>query len=279
MIIVSYNYDTILYKKGDFSTYTGTTSVYNQKLKKLRDFVYEKGKLKKVKVSDCTTCLLIVPSTPPPDNTNWCTVYPPLCDYSSGGDDTNDPTMMTMDPGNDGGGGGGAVVDYTAITYQLNSILAPGDRYTYDNTIDPNNSLYFSTVADFQNFLSANSANQRADLSTPSTEIDPNNKIEHGKFNLTFIGGVDISTKLEKTGSVWTLNQITSTEYGVTLGWSWEQSDYSQSTSGTEITVIVEGYAKYNVIIEAFGTVYKQFYKFQLKINNQTGKITSLTKL
>jgi hypothetical protein len=176
-------------------------------------------------------------------------------------------------------GGTGGYDPYAALSYQLNSILAPGDSYEFNNNLDPSQSLAFASVGDFQNWLASNAANQQADLSTPETIIDPNTKIEHAKFNLTFVGGIDISCKVEKVNNLWNLLEVTSTEYGVTLGWSWEQTGYSQSTSGNEITVIVEGYAKYNVIIESFGTVYKQKYKFQIKIDKTTGKITSLSKL
>jgi hypothetical protein len=239
--------------------------------KKLWHLEYEKGQLKNVK-QNYINC--VYPSSLPPNYTNWCVFYPPLCNpWNDGGGDTGgdplDPITGMMNPPTDqGGSGAGAGQDYSAINavmYQLNNILGPGDNYIFDNSVDPNNSLYFPTVADFQNFLSANAANQTSDLSTPATEIDANNKIEHGRFNLTFIGGVDISSKLEKVNNVWNLNQITSIEYGITLGWSWEQTSYSQSTSASEITVVVEGYAKYNVIIEAFGMVYKQFYKFNSK--------------
>ncbi len=40
----------------------------------------------------------------------------------------------------------------------------------------------------------------------------------------------------------------------------------------------VTGYVNYNVIVETIGTVYKQKMKFIIKINNQTGAITSLSK-
>lgn len=136
MIIVSYNYDTTLYKKGDFSTYTGTTSIYNQKIKKLTDFVYEKGILKKVKASNCTTCLLFIPSNPPPDNTNWCAVLPALCDYSGSPNNPNSPTMMTMNPDDGGGGSGGG----TYAPYDPNNPYAdinnPQDAPPNESTVN-----------------------------------------------------------------------------------------------------------------------------------------------
>jgi hypothetical protein len=148
-------------------------------------------------------------------------------------------------------GAGGGYDPYAAISYQLNNILAPGDSYYYNSSLNPNQSLTFQSVSDFQNYLINNSVNQSADLTEPATIIDPNNKIEHAKFNLTFLGGVDVSTKVEKVGNIWNLKDVTSTEYGITLGWSWEQSTFSQSNSGNETNVIVEGYVKYNILLKA----------------------------
>lgn len=109
MIVASYNYDTNLYKKDDFNTYTGTTSIYDQRLKKLREFIYEKGELKKLTITNCTTCSLCG-NCPPPSTPDWCVVYPPLCDYQGGGGtNSNDPTLLMMNP--DGGGGGSSGSD------------------------------------------------------------------------------------------------------------------------------------------------------------------------
>lgn len=146
MIIVSYNYDTTLYKKGDFSTYTGSTSIYNQKIKKLTDFVYERGILKKVKASNCTTCLLFIPSNPPPDNTNWCAVLPALCDYSGSPNTSNSPTMLTMNPddgGSGGGSGGSGSTGTTSTEFDPNITNNDPDVYWWDDntTTYPSQSL------------------------------------------------------------------------------------------------------------------------------------------
>lgn len=166
-----------------------------------------------------------------------------------------------------------------AILGQLNHMAALGDQFYFQNGLNPAQSLSFSSVSYFQNYLQTTEAGQTFDLTTPTEIINQNEKIEHAKFNLTFIGGIDISCKLNKNGNTWQLINITSADYGVTIGWSWEQLDYAQTISGNEITVLVEGYVRYNVIIDGWGTIYKSKKKFQIKINNQTGQITSIAKI
>lgn len=181
---------------------------------------------------------------------------------------------------NNTGGGGGGWDPQAQLAYQLNGILMPGDSYSFNNNIDPGQSLTFSTVAEFQNYLLANAANQQGDITEPPTLIDSTQRIEYGKFNLTFIGGVKVLVTLQNSGSgYWYIVGQSSSEYGVTLGWSWEQTATSQSTTNDVITLIVKGDAKYNLIIESIGTVYRQAYTFELKFNRHTGKIFSIAKL
>lgn len=210
----------------------------------------------------------------------------------SGGGSTGDGTWNPNPPPGGGGGGssngGGSPLtpielipggDLTEaqinLMTQLNAIRQPGDHYYFDNQLSAQNSLSFSSVAEFSQFLASAGI---TGTTISSTIINQNEKIEHGKFNLTFIGGVDVSCKLSKVGNLWQLGNVTSSEYGVTFGWSWSQSDFAYSTNGNEISLTVEGYVNYNVIVEAIGTVYKQKMKFIIKINNQTGAITSLSK-
>lgn len=165
------------------------------------------------------------------------------------------------------------------IASQLINIARPGDQFYFQNNLNINQSLVFPSVSGFQNYLQVLNAAATWELNSPAFIINQNEKFEHARYNLTLIGGIDISCKLSKAGSIWLLSNVTSSDYGVTIGWEWQQSDYSQSVSGNEITVIVEGYIKYNVIFDGWGTVYKQRNRFQIKINNITGEITSRVKL
>lgn len=162
------------------------------------------------------------------------------------------------------------------IAQQFFTFQSPGDILYFDNTIDPNQSQSFSTVNAFQDYLATNfPQNPTSNNSTPPTIISTTEKIVHAKFNLSFIAGVDVSCKLVKNGNIWQLTNVTSTEYGVSFSWSWEQQDYSQSVVGNEIILICEGYVKYNIFLEGIGTIFKVRRRFEIKINNVTGTITS----
>lgn len=145
MIIASYSYNTKEYKKEDFNTYTGTTTIYDQKLKKLKNFVYEKGKLRLVIATHYQGRSMVVPSPIDDNNTNWCLVYPPLCDYSGGGGSApNSPTMLMINPdiGGGGGGGGGTYVpsynDYAVPPFTWNFNGDDGTTFTDpDPLIEP----------------------------------------------------------------------------------------------------------------------------------------------
>lgn len=165
------------------------------------------------------------------------------------------------------------------IANQLNSILAPGDNYYFDNSLTTSNSLLFTSVSDFVSHLTQLNNNITYNLATSETIINQNEKIETAKINLTFIGGVEIFVNLTKVGANWTISSVTSDDYGITLGWSWAQQTFTQNTTATEIIVDVYGYIKYNIIFDGIGTVYKQKQHYQLKINPQTGKIFYLAKL
>lgn len=112
MIITSYDYDKSVYKEGDFSTYTGTISVYNQHLQKVLQNSFRKGLLQPKKGnndSTSTASFYIVITEPEPIDPNyWCIIFPPLCDYNNGGGENNsgDPTQIMASPDGAGGSGG-----------------------------------------------------------------------------------------------------------------------------------------------------------------------------
>lgn len=111
MIITSYDYDKSVYNEGDFNTYTGTISVYNQQRKEIFQNYFIKGELQpKKRNSDSTSTAsfyIVITEPEPIDGNWWCMVFPPLCDYNNGGTGNNpgDPAMLMTDPGDAGGGG------------------------------------------------------------------------------------------------------------------------------------------------------------------------------
>lgn len=156
MILTSYDFDSNAYREKHFNTYSGSISVYNERIELIRENNFEKGRLRETKVWDEDGFLKIVihfPPSPEPEpdpgggNVDWCAVYPPLCDYSGGdGGGGFDPTTVMMDPG-DGGGGGGGGGGYDPFAGKE---LAPdnyfSDRYWEDPAYDDN--LYINPIVE-----------------------------------------------------------------------------------------------------------------------------------
>lgn len=199
---------------------------------------------------------------------------------SGGGGGTEIPECEDPDaecgPGWDPSGGSGL---YEVVANQLNSILAPDDYFYFVSNLNPNQSLIFTHVTDFQNYLNENENNYLIDLTGSPTIINQDERIEYGKISFGFGGGVEVGVKVTKTGNLWSVIEVTSTDYGLTLSWSWQHDHYAQSTNGNEITIDVYGYIKYNIFVEGIGTVYKSKRHYRLKVDKTTGKITSISKI
>lgn len=217
-----------------------------------------------------------------PDNPN-----PPGEGGGSGGGNGGGSTgcnfniVASIIPPCDGGGGGWEPLppdeDPLTLQQKLDLILKPGDSYVFQN-VDPA-SPGFATVAQFQNYLNNIAHNITFDNSLPPDEINQTEKTEKARFNLNFISGVEANIKLTKNGAVWQLSGVTSSDWGVTFNWSWSQDHYDMNTGTSEIVIDLYGYCSYNIFVEGIGTVWKERMHFRIKVNSQTGKISSLSKL
>ncbi|HEX2848130.1 MAG TPA: hypothetical protein VHN59_16415 [Chitinophagaceae bacterium] len=158
-------------------------------------------------------------------------------------------------------------------------ILAPDDSFEYNVFTDPSfqtvNSLY-----EFQVYKDAigNLNNTHYDLSIPSIILSQQEKIKRGRYNLNFVGGVDVDVTLEKIDGFWKIKEVESDTWGFTPMTSWHQTATRKNLTGNEITLDVFGKLHYNVIIDGIGTIYKQDFKFRLKFNNATGELISISR-
>jgi len=127
LIFISYDYDTAIYKKNDFSTYTGTTSIFDSEMKKIGEFFYRKGSFINSSLDKKPGASMIVIHAP--DNTDWCLVWPPLCEYQGGEGSGGDVTTLMASPDGAGGSGGSGHDDtdvngfYYSRIQALNEVL------------------------------------------------------------------------------------------------------------------------------------------------------------
>jgi len=158
-------------------------------------------------------------------------------------------------------------------------MLSPGDNFEYNVLINPSFKT-FNSLYEFQVYKDAvgNLNNTRYDLSIPSAILSQQEKIKRGRYNLNFVGGVDVDVTLEKIDGFWKIKDVESDTWGFTPMTSWHQAATRKSLAGNEITLEVFGKLHYNVIIDGIGTIYKQDFKFRLKFNNATGELISISR-
>lgn len=165
------------------------------------------------------------------------------------------------------------------IKVELDAILQTGDSYLFSKNINHTNTNFiFNSVSSFDDFLKDVKNNSTFNLELSNAPPSSDTKMPKARVNLIFIGGIDIYPTLKKNSvtNKWDLETVTSSEWGVSLAWSWSQVGFTQKTVGDKIIVDVKGYIKYNIFIEGVGTVYFSFKHYQLEINKVTGEITSI---
>ncbi|MGN6292513.1 MAG: hypothetical protein ACTHMV_07170 [Chitinophagaceae bacterium] len=158
-------------------------------------------------------------------------------------------------------------------------MLAPDDSFEYNVLINPSFQT-FNSLYEFQVYKDAigNLNNTHYDLSIPTIILNQQEKIKRGRYNLNFVGGVDVDVTLEKIDGFWKIKEVESDTWGFTPMTSWHQTATRKSLTGNEITLDVFGKLHYNVIIDGIGTIYKQDFKFRLKFNNATGELISISR-
>lgn len=161
----------------------------------------------------------------------------------------------------------------------LEGMLVSGDSFDHNVLIDLSFQT-FNSLYEFQVYKDAvgNRNNTRYDLSIPSTILSQQEKVKRGRYNLNFVGGVDVDVILEKIDGFWQIKEVASDTWGFTPMTSWHQTATRKSLAGNEITLEVLGKLHYNVVIEGIGTIYKQDFKFRLKFNNATGELASISR-
>lgn len=250
---------------------------------------------------------IMPPSLQAKPDSNVYTIVSVNCDTGSGGDLENGVTTTPVS-----GGGGGSLWNqdsfYNDITleqqtwldnqtstvnesilnylitnnfntasknkiYQLIDIaIATGTTFTIDPTVNATNGQVFNSSSSLQNYLN----NQSSVGSDFEYDIQQQNqKIASTKF---WIGapynGIKVNIKQNMTNPYSVIN-VTSEMFGVTLFADWNQSDFSSSILNNIVTVDVYGVSSIKIFFEGIGTIYHENQHFQIKINKLTGVIIS----
>jgi hypothetical protein len=158
------------------------------------------------------------------------------------------------------------------INQLINVAIATNTTFTIDPTVNATNGQVFNSSSSLQNYLN----NQSSVGSDFEYDIQQQNqKIASTKF---WIGapynGIKVNIKQNMTNPYSVIN-VTSEMFGVTLFADWNQSDFSSSILNNVVTVDVYGVSSIKIFFEGIGTIYHENQHFQIKINKLTGVIIS----
>lgn len=155
-----------------------------------------------------------------------------------------------------------------------------GGSFSFNNLIDPNNSLSFESVNDFKNFVN-NLENSFIKL--PSEITDNQNGVSITKFKGKFDNGMILPVYLNvhttsvldnpnTTNSEFSLSQINSFLSGVTLFLNWSQNSYNYSNNGNITTITINGHLIFGIDVEGIPLEYTEQWTITVVLNNQTGE-------
>lgn len=127
---------------------------------------------------------------------------------------------------------------------------------------------------DFLNSLNSTSPN----IFNIIYALQQNQIIATASFNLLPWTGIKMII-VQNIGTKYTIQNVTTSSWGVTAGYTWSQNAYIQNTVGTTTILNIMGTLTYNTGIESIGNVYSKDITFVVQINNTNGKIISGVRL
>lgn len=234
----------------------------------------------------CSDCIQV--------SNNWGN----FCNTNSGGGGG-----VYTNPGNPGPIGSGApptgwtpLSPLELLTMRLNTAIAAypqlNTSYVFSNNIDVNDAFQWgSNPSTFMyylnNTLCAPNTFQFDNTGGQTPNPPADTPVLMCKVNRSLAGGEKILLKITRDPSDFNrykLLEATSSEYGVTFGWSWEQQRYGVTygtvPNGNQVIIVdIFGDEKYNVYFDAIGTVFKIPLHFRIKIDRNTGVIFSSEKI
>ncbi|WP_299763214.1 hypothetical protein [uncultured Dokdonia sp.] len=174
----------------------------------------------------------------------------------------------------------GDIIPFTPreiLAIALNNLLGNGDSYTFDESIDSNNSIHFNTIDEFTDFLNT----FETDLTIPTIDQGNNRittfRVDWGLTNLDLFVNQILNNPTENQD--YNLVEVTSELSGITLGLSWEQASIEHSVVGNEAIITVFGSRNFNLFIESIGAIYTDTIIIELHIDINTGNPISIFQI
>ncbi len=172
------------------------------------------------------------------------------------------------------------------IKNELNAILQTGDSWIFDDNIDIESSLVFNSVSSFNTYMADEKNRATYEYNTQQPTVQGNIVTDECKVRYSFFWphyGVKFTvSSTQNANNTFDFSNVSSSEYGLTIGWSWSQTTNSTTpnltNTATEYIITVSGTQNYNVFLEGLGTIYKAERKYVIKVSRITGKITSISQ-
>ena len=169
----------------------------------------------------------------------------------------------------------------TSTENTINQLIAlstdNNSTFSINNSITAKDALVFNNVSQFQSMLN-NIASTPADISYDTQVVGQ--VTANAKFQLTpFGGGVKIRI-LQNIGTPYTIAEVTSVSYGVSIGFTWNQTGTPAITPNKNTTtVVVDGIIAYTCLFESVGILNEIPTSYEVTINNTNGTIISARRL
>ncbi len=166
------------------------------------------------------------------------------------------------------------VVTAEAMAFILELIdlaITNNSSFTFDNTFDPDNDLNFSSVQEFENYLT-----DIENRSVTNFEIADDTQNEEKIASVEFPNGLFNSLKInvKQKLSPYSVLNITSYLTGITLFDSWEQKEYTVDNNYFDsVRIDLYGTMSLKIFTEGIGTIYIYDKHYVILISKNSGQI------
>jgi hypothetical protein len=144
-----------------------------------------------------------------------------------------------------------------------------------DSSITAQNALTFTNFSEFENLIKDINVEGYSYENTVPGEITANARIRITPFG----GGVKIRI-LQNEGTPFTIKEVTSVAYGITVGFTWTQTGSPKiNKAADKTTIVIDGILAYTCLFQSIGVFSEVEVSYEVIINNSNGTIISIKKL
>ena len=161
------------------------------------------------------------------------------------------------------------------VNQMINLSNTNNSTFVFDNTINSSNAINVNNTTEYQNYLN-NFANAVSEELSSITIGDT----KTARFKKTVNLFTDFNVEVNQTMNPYSINNVSSSLSGNTLGLTYEQttdgSSAEVSTNGNVVTVTFSANLNFVLFTEGIGTIHTFHLTIVVKINRLTGEPISI---